>query len=98
MAYLDRLSRNFEDGVRIQAELTRHNIGIVAIRENVDTREGSASAKFFDARCSPRGPTKLIRPASGPGWSWTGPSPAGSGWGRPPALSHEQVEQSRFVC
>ena len=34
-AFLDRLSRNFEDGVRIQAELTRRNI---------DTREGSAAA------------------------------------------------------
>ena len=47
VAFLDRLSRNFEDGVRIQAELTRRNIGIVAIRENIDTREGSAAAKFF---------------------------------------------------
>ena len=47
VAFLDRLSRNFEDGVRIQAELTRRNIGIVAIQENIDTREGSAAAKFF---------------------------------------------------
>ena len=29
VALLDRISRNFEDGVRIQAELTRRNIGIV---------------------------------------------------------------------
>ena len=43
----ESLSYNFEDGVRIQAELTRRNIGIVAIRENIDTREGSAAAKFF---------------------------------------------------
>ena len=47
VAFLDRLSRNFEDGVRIQAELTRRNIGIVAIGGNIDTREGSAAAKFF---------------------------------------------------
>ena len=47
VAFLDRLSRNFEDGVRIQAELTRRNICVVAIRENIDTREGSAAAKFF---------------------------------------------------
>ena len=39
--------RNFEDDVRIQAELTRRNIGIVAIREKIDTRQGSATAKFF---------------------------------------------------
>ena len=47
VALLDWLSRNFEDGVRIQAELASRNIGIVAIRENIDTREGSAAAKFF---------------------------------------------------
>ena len=32
VAFLDRLSRNFEDGVRIQADLTERNIGIVALR------------------------------------------------------------------
>ena len=47
MAFLDRLSRNFEDGVRIQADLTEGNIGIVAFRENIDTSDGSAAAKFF---------------------------------------------------
>ena len=47
VAFLNRLSRNFEDGVRIQGEVTRRNIGIVAIRENIYTREGSAAAKFF---------------------------------------------------
>ena len=47
VAFLDRLSRNFEDGVRIRAELTRRNIGIVAIRKNIDTRKGSAAARFF---------------------------------------------------
>ena len=47
VAFFDRLSRNFEDGVRIQTELTRRNIGIAAIRENIDTREGSVAAKFF---------------------------------------------------
>ena len=29
VAFLDRLSRNFEDGVRIQAELTRRDVAIV---------------------------------------------------------------------
>ena len=31
----------------MQVELTRSNIGIVAIRERIDTREGSAAAKLF---------------------------------------------------
>ena len=47
VAFLDRFSRNFEEGVRIQAELTQRNIGIVALRENIDSREGSAASKFF---------------------------------------------------
>ena len=47
VALLGRFSRNFEEEVRIQADLTRQDIGIVAIRENIDTREGSAAAKFF---------------------------------------------------
>ena len=47
VAFLDRLSRNFDDGVRIQAELTRRNIGIVAILDNIDTLEGSVASKFF---------------------------------------------------
>ena len=33
--------------MRIQAELTGSDIGIVAVRENIDTSDGSAAAKFF---------------------------------------------------
>ena len=47
VAFLDRFSSNFEEGVRIQAELTARDIGIVALRENIDTSDGSAAAKFF---------------------------------------------------
>ena len=41
VAFLDRFSRNFEEGVAIQPDLPRRNIGIVAIREQIDTREAS---------------------------------------------------------
>ena len=47
VAFLDRLSRNFVDGVRIWADLTRRKVGVVAIRGDIDIREGSAVAKFF---------------------------------------------------
>ena len=47
VAFLDRFSRNFEEGVRIQTELTERGIGIVAVRESIDTSDGSAAAKFF---------------------------------------------------
>ena len=47
VAFLDRFSRNFEEGVAIQADLTRRDIAIVAIREQIDNRESSAAANFF---------------------------------------------------
>ena len=47
VAFLDRFSRNLEEGVRIQAELTGRDIGIVAVRENIDTTDEGPAAKFF---------------------------------------------------
>ena len=47
VVWLDRFSRNFEEGVRIQADLTSRNIGIVAIKEGIDTTDDSAAAKYF---------------------------------------------------
>ena len=47
VVWLDRFSRNFDEGVRIQADLTGRNIGIVAIKEGIDTTDDSAAAKYF---------------------------------------------------
>ena len=47
VVWLDRFSRNFDEGVRIQADLTSRNIGIVAIKEGIDTTDDSAAAKYF---------------------------------------------------
>jgi hypothetical protein len=79
VAWLDRFSRNFEEGVRSQAELTRRDIGIVAIRENIDSREGSAAAKFFRRSMLAQGPTRWTRPVSGSSWGWHGPERRESG-------------------
>ena len=54
-------------------ELTRRNIGIVAIRENIDTREGSAAAKFFrrsmlvQGACQVDSASERIPAGAGPG-------------------------------
>ena len=56
VAFLDRFSRNFEEGVRIQAELTARDIGIVALWENID---GSAAAKFSPAFIPPLAPSSM---------------------------------------
>ena len=47
VAWLDRFSRNFDEGVRIQADLTNRNIDIIAINEGIDTADDSAAAKLF---------------------------------------------------
>ena len=98
VAFLDRLSRNFEDGVRIQAELTRRNIGIVAIRGNIDTREGSAAAKFFRRSMLAQGAYQVDSASErirlGLGWARA----SGRRVSCPPALSPEQLEQCRRMA
>ena len=84
VAFLDRLSRNFEDGVRIQADLTEQNIGIVALRENIDTSDGSAAAKFFRRSMLAQGAYQVdstserikAGPGPGPGWREAAGTPA----------------------
>ena len=80
VAFLDRLSRNFEDGVRIQAELTRHNIGIVATRENIDTWERSAAAKFSRRSLLAQRAYQIDSASERTRLDLDGPSAAGSGW------------------
>ena len=47
VVWLDQFSRDFDEGLRIQAELTERGIGIVAITENINTADDSAAAKYF---------------------------------------------------
>ena len=47
VVWQDRFSRNFDEGVAIQADLTGREIWIVANKENIDTSDGSADAKSF---------------------------------------------------
>ena len=82
-----------EDGVRIQAELTRRNIGIVAIRENIDTREGSAAAKFFRRAIPALGAYQVDSASERIRLGLDRARASGKRVGRPPALSREQAEQ-----
>ena len=96
VAFLDRLSRNFEDGVRIQADLTERDIGIGALRENIATGDGSAAAEFFPPFHAGAGglPGGLdqrayqAEPGPGPGWREAAGTPArpdpGAGGAVPP--------------
>ena len=93
VAFFDRLSRNFDDGVRIQAELTRSNIGIVAIRENIDTREGRAGAKFFRRSMLAQGVYQVDSASERIRLGLDRALASGKRVGRFPALGHEQAEQ-----
>ena len=95
VAFLDRLSRNFEDGVRIQADLTGRNIGIVALRENIDTSDGSAAAKFFRRSMLAQGAYQVDSASERIKLGLDQARAGGKRLGRPPALTPEQVEQCR---
>ena len=98
VAFLDRLFRNLEDGVRIQAELTLRNIGNVATRENIDTWEGSAAAKFFRRSMLAQGAYPVDSASERIRLGLDRARASGKRVGRPPALSHEQAEQCRRMA
>ena len=47
VVWLDRFSRNFDEGISILAAPTNRNIGIVAIKMGIDTTQVSAAAGLF---------------------------------------------------
>ena len=93
VAFLDRFSRNFEEGVRIQADLTRLEIGIVAVRENIDSREGSAAAKCFRRSMLAQGAYQVNVASERIKLGLERARAEGKRVGRPTALSAEQMEQ-----
>ena len=98
VAFLDRLSRNFEDGVRIQMELTQRDIPIVALRENIDTREESAAARFFRRSMLAQGAYQVDSASERIKLGLDRARADGKRVGRPPALSQEQEEQCRRMA
>ena len=98
VAFLDRLSRNFEDGVRIQAELTQRNIAMVILQENIDTREGSAAAKFFRRSMLAQGAYQVDSASERIKLGLERARAGGKQVGRPPALSVEQKEQCQRMA
>ena len=101
VAFLDRFSRNFEEGVRIQAELTARDIGIIALRENIDTSDGSdgsAAAKFFRRSMLAQGAYQVDSASERIKLGLDRARAGGKRVGRPPALTQEQVEQCRRMA
>ena len=95
VVFLDQLSRNYEDGVRILEELTRRNLGVVAVRENIDTREGSAAAKFLRRSILAQGSYQVDSASERIRLGLNRARATRKRMVRPPALGQERVEQCR---
>ena len=98
VAFLDRFSRNFEEGVRIQADLTGRDIGIVAVPENIDTRAVSAAAKFFRRSMLAQGAYQVDSASERIKLGLDRARAGGKQVGRPAALTPEQVDQCRRMA
>ena len=99
VVWLDRFSRNFDEGVRIQAGLTSRNIGIVAIKEGIDTTDDSAAAKYFRRMMMANGAYQADstseRIKAGQERAKAEGRPPGRPPARPPALSPDQVHECK---
>ena len=95
VAWLDRFSRNFDEGVRVQAELTKQNVGIVAIRENINTADDSAAAKLFRRMMLAQGAYQVESTSERIKAGLERAKAEGRKTGRPPALTPEQVQECR---
>ena len=96
VAWLDRFSRNFDEGVKIQAELTKQNISIVAIRENINnTADDSAAAKLFRRMILAQGTYQVESTSERIKAGLYLARAEVRKPGRPPALTPEQVEECR---
>ena len=81
--------------MRIQADLTERNIGIVALRENIDTGDGSVAAKFFRRSMLAQGAYQVDSTSERIRLGLERARAEGKRVGRPPALTPEQVAQCR---
>ena len=98
IAFLDRFSRNFEEGVRIRAELTGRDIGIVAVREKIDTTDEGPAAKFFRRSMLAQGAYQVDSASERIKLGLDRARASGKQVGRPPALTPEQIEQCRRMA
>ena len=95
VVWLDRFSRNFDEGVRIQADLTSRNIGIVAIKEGIDTTDDGAAAKYFRRMMMANGAYQADSTSERIKVGQERAKAEGRPPGRPPALSPDQVNECK---
>ena len=97
VVWQDRFGRNFDEGVAIQGDLTRREIWIVAIRENIDTRDGSAGGKFYRRMMLVQGAYQADSTSERVRAGLDRARAEGKKLGRPPALTREQVLEAQRI-
>ena len=95
VAWLDRFSRNFDEGVKVQAELTQQKIGIIAIKEDINTADDSAAAKYFRRMMMANGAYQVDATSERVKAGLDRAKAEGKRLGRPPALTPGQVQECR---
>ena len=93
LAWLDRFSRNFDEGVRIQADLTRWQVWIIAIKEDINTADDSTAAKFFRRMMMANGAYQVESTSERIKAGLERARAEGRKPGCPPALTLEQVQE-----
>ena len=95
VVWLDRFSRNFDEGVMIQADLTGRNIGNVAVREGIDATDDSAAAKYFRRMMMANGAYQADSTSERMKVGQERAKAEGRPPGRPPALTPDQVNECK---
>ena len=95
IAWLDRFSRNFEEGVKIQAELNRQEIGTISVKEDINTTDDSAAAKYFRRMMMANGAYQVDATSERVKAGLDRAKAEGKRLGRPPALTPEQAQECR---
>lgn len=93
VCWQDRFSRNFEEGVAIQADLTSRGIWIVSTEEGIDTRDGSAGAAFYRRIMLAQGAYQVESSSERIRAGQQRARASGKSIGRTPKLSAAQVQE-----
>ena len=95
VCWLDRFSRNFEEGVAIQHDLTKRDIGIISTEESINTADDSAAAKLFRRMMLAQGAYQVDSTSERIRAGIERARAEGKRPGRPPALTSEDTEDCR---
>lgn len=90
---MDRFSRNFEEGVKIHADLTKQQIGIISVKEDINTADDSSAAKYFRRMMMANGAYQVDATSERVKAGLDRARAEGKRLGRPRALTREQVQE-----